>query len=526
MMKKIVFIYSTLFLINAVAQVDEVVLDGNGVAADVSNQGAFFFDMDETAAGYEFPKGSGNHLIFADMLWIGGVDINGQLKLAGGIFASEDNVDFYKGALTNGDAAAGVPPEQVEVYKVSQAEIDYHIAHIGEAGYTVPHGILNWPAHGNVADGFDYYLAPFEDLDGNGDYNPETGDFPTIRGDHAAFLILNDKGGLHNATGGDPLGVEIHVMFYQYDADDYIDSTTFLHVEVINRGTQYFPEFIVGNYMDFDIGDPSNDYAGTNEENDVIYGYNGTTTDAGIAGGSGYGANPPAIGLVSLNRELHVGGYFQNGAGPYGDPSSAADYWNYMNGNWKNGLPFTYGGNGGTTGSDSTVRYMFSGNPTIIADDEWTEVGVANPSGDRRVFGASEAVTFSPGESLCFDYAFVATQSEGDHLANAGRIIELAGDVKDFYAAQTNNHCGGTLSTPDFSVLNDFSIYPNPSVGSFTIEIEGEYNVNILAMDGRLVYEENKLNGKQIINENLAKGQYIVQINQGEKTMQKKLVIR
>lgn len=517
---------ATFTFFSGIAQIDDVVLDGNGVAVDVSNKGSFFNSTSD-GPGYEFPKGSANHLIYSNSLWFGGVDINGNLKLAANKYPSEENNDLFKGALTDdGLATAGVPPEQAEVYKVSQAEIDYHIAHAGEAGYIMPHGILNWPAHGNVGENFDYYLTSFEDVDGNGVYEPETGDYPTIRGDHATYLILNDKGGIHTSSGGDPLGIEVHFMFYQYESDDFIDSTTFVHVEVINRGTQFFPEFVVANFMDFDIGFGGNDYVGSNEENDVVYGYNGTVFDEGTGGGPGFGGNPPALGLVTLNHPLHVGGTYSASAGAYGEPESASDYWGYMNGIWKNGIPFQYGGNGSTTASDSTVRYMYSGNPAIDGEDEWTEVGVSNPPGDRRVFAASEAVALNVGDALCYDYAFIATQSGGDHIANVASIIEMAADVKEFYAAQTNNNCGSTLSAPEFYNDVEALIYPNPSSGQFAIEMVGEYDVNIFGMDGRLVYQENKLNGTQVIDENLAKGQYIVQINQGEKTIQEKLIIQ
>jgi hypothetical protein len=46
------------------------------------------------------------------------------------------------------------------------------------AGYTIPKFILEWPAHGNLANKEDYYLAPFYDYNGDGNYNPYDGDYP------------------------------------------------------------------------------------------------------------------------------------------------------------------------------------------------------------------------------------------------------------------------------------------------------------------------------------------------------------
>src|SRR5699024_9232717 len=39
-------------------------------------------------------------------------------------------------------------------------------------------GIYNWPAHGDVSRGQDYYLAPFYDNNKDGVYNPDDGDTP------------------------------------------------------------------------------------------------------------------------------------------------------------------------------------------------------------------------------------------------------------------------------------------------------------------------------------------------------------
>ena len=45
-------------------------------------------------------------------------------------------------------------------------------------GYEVPDIIQNWPAHGDVAAGQDYYLAPFYDNNDDGTYNWQDGDYP------------------------------------------------------------------------------------------------------------------------------------------------------------------------------------------------------------------------------------------------------------------------------------------------------------------------------------------------------------
>ena len=46
------------------------------------------------------------------------------------------------------------------------------------SGYVTPPYFYDYPAHGNPAKGQDYYLAPFLDYDGDGNYNPANGDYP------------------------------------------------------------------------------------------------------------------------------------------------------------------------------------------------------------------------------------------------------------------------------------------------------------------------------------------------------------
>src|SRR5690606_9836943 len=45
-------------------------------------------------------------------------------------------------------------------------------------GYTVPGYFFHWPAHGDPAKGQDFKLASFFDLNQNGEYEPELGDYP------------------------------------------------------------------------------------------------------------------------------------------------------------------------------------------------------------------------------------------------------------------------------------------------------------------------------------------------------------
>jgi hypothetical protein len=55
----------------------------NDVSALLEAGGILFYDRANGVAAYEVPKGSRLTAIYSGALWMGGTDVNGQLKLAG-----------------------------------------------------------------------------------------------------------------------------------------------------------------------------------------------------------------------------------------------------------------------------------------------------------------------------------------------------------------------------------------------------------------------------------------------------------
>ncbi|MFT5823636.1 MAG: hypothetical protein ACI8ZM_004898 [Crocinitomix sp.] len=504
-------------------------LEGNNIRATITNSGAFFNNPDLSKSGYESPIDDGNHLIYSSSFWFGALDEFDNLKMAADLYGGEDYRDTYPGALkADGSAEAPVIPFADEIYVVSKAEIEYHVSNIYTPGYIIPHGIIVWPAHGAVDLGMDFQLAPFADLNGNSLYEPEIGEYPEIRGDHAAYMIMNDKAGPHGMSGGDPLGIEIHYMFYQYETDDEINNTTFINVRVINRSSLNYPEFVVGTYMDSDIGLGVDDYIGCNPENNFMFGYNGNNDDIGVGGAPGYGENPPAVGFKMLNNTMNASVYFQNSAGPYGTPQVASDYWNYMHARWKNGIHVQFGGNGNTTGSGVPTNFMYPSDPTDPSGDpsNWSEITVGNPHGDRRISMATGSNSLMAGQTLCYDYAVMTSSRLGNHLENASSLIDQAPIIQAFYDSQPDTYCDFTLSTPELKKELEMDIYPNPSTGAFFIQTEGEYSAAIYTVDGRKVYESSLLSSKSTIQTDLAPGTYILILNQNGALHPTKIIVQ
>jgi len=70
----------------------------NDVKALIEQGGSMFQNRAAGIAQYEVPKGGNVHAIFAGALWMGGTDVNGQLKLAA--LKYRNGNDFWPGPLT------------------------------------------------------------------------------------------------------------------------------------------------------------------------------------------------------------------------------------------------------------------------------------------------------------------------------------------------------------------------------------------------------------------------------------------
>ena len=92
--------------------------------------------------------------------------------------------------------------------------------------------------------------------------------------------------------------------------------------------------------------------------------------------------------------------------------------------------------------------------------------------------------------------------------------------VKDTITLETT-----TETTLDYKGI---ILYPNPSNGNFTIyfnTIEAPYSIEIISILGQKVFEKSNITDSLSTINNLPKGIYIVRINKGSETFNKKIII-
>lgn len=503
----------------------------NNVKASLTDGGIYFNNFTGSTPGYEIPKGSGKNAIFTSAFWYGGEDASGNLKMSAQL--NTPNTDIFTGPYSSTNSYSDpnyIAKYSPSIWKVKRSDIEQHILNYGASGYITPPSILNWPGNGDPTLGVSQQLAPFIDLDNDGNYEPTSGDYPEIKGCEASFIIVNDYANIHLESSAEPIGIEVHLMIYQYATNDYLNNTTFISKKIINRGTQTLNNFSTAFFMDADLGNPSDDFVGCDSIRNIMYSYNGDSNDETSGGSMGYGENLPCIGVLSLNNNLVNSGYFTGGGFPYTAPVNSVEYWNYMQGKWANGTPMTYGGTGHDVGATIPCSFMFPGNSLggIFTGEEWSEITEGNPSGDRRQYMTVKSGLFQPGDTLNLDYAILFAQ-DTNWLESVNVMLDIADSVQLFYNSNIDE-----CTNPPFvgiSEINeiDFKVYPNPTKGAFIIEFENtmeEIKMEILDMSGRIVLAQNYKN-KQTIEVDLKEqsGMYFVKLENKSGVFLRKLII-
>ena len=329
-MKKIFLLFICTSFLSGVRAQNMEFLDVNNVKAAFWADGSMFWDKVQDPL-FEWPKGSGVHVNYVTGLWIGGkAASDSSIHGAYMRYQPNERTDYWPGPLTNsGTIDSSTIALYDKVWKISREDIfNFQQCYCGNpnapecAGYTIPASIIQWPGNPIAeADGdhllMDQVLAPFYDANNDGIYNPMDCDYPEIKCDQALFFVFNDKGGSHTESGANPLGIEVRALAYACACDTLnigLDDAVFLDLDIKYRGSQNIYQTYVGLYTDADIGGAIDDYMGTNVDLGYVYHYNADAFDNPYQGSPGYGALPPAHGIVFLE-------------GPWMNANGIADFW-------------------------------------------------------------------------------------------------------------------------------------------------------------------------------------------------------
>jgi hypothetical protein len=295
-----------------------------------------------------------------------------------------------------------------------------------------------------------------------------------------------------------------------------INYTTFYHYDIFNRSSTTIDSFVKAMFVDVDLGNYADDRIGSNPGGGYAYVYNG---DADDDGPEGYGTNPPAFGVAVIASDTSFGKaskvmYYDNDSDPVdGNPRQVSDYWNYMNGRFRNGSPLTYGGNG--MGGSSPADFFFPGTKDPLSRPDWSEITAGKIPGDRRFIIASPGMTIAPGGKSTVDFAFVYSRTTSAASPVLDKLETDIARVQSWFRTQNFPGCTSLngIATEERN-HESVRLYPNPSSNSITIDLSQNmgFNADVLDLSGRLVYSFTAISGQPIHIGRLTQGIYFVRI--------------
>jgi len=443
----------------ALAAID---LDINNVKARLMTGGDMWWNIGLQIAAYFVPASTTHTSQFAASCWIGGYDVNGQLKVAAQTYRQDGN-DYWPGALdANGKITADVCANWDNFWKVDKSTITSFIQLFKSGGNTstAEYNVINqWPAVGNanatgatgpltLTSGHTY--APFEDLNGDGVYEPQNGEYPKINGDQFIWWVFNDAGNVKLQSSTPAIGVEIQTSAFAYSTQDYLNDATFYNYHVTNYGPLEVDSAFIAVWDDCDLGWYLDDYIGCDSARGLGIQYNGTNCDGCDAGypTDAYGLNPPQVGLdyfkgplkpakteagkdTLIQLQMTVFDYYNNDFSIIGNPSNGKGIYGYMTGTILDGEHFSddYAGRGHQSkgyGSGPFSNYVFKDDPSN--ESGWSECNCENPPGDRRFIFSSGPFRLLPGAANDITFGCIWAANAGGCPVTNFKAIESIDD--------------------------------------------------------------------------------------------------
>lgn len=506
-----------------VNNVRTIIFTGGDMWWDLFGSGNAFYIIPGT-----IDKAVGISSSFAGSIWIGGLDGGGQLKIAAMTYR-QTGYDFWPGPLdpATGSTDADVCNEYDKIFKITRKEVEDHVF-----GVATSDAVKNWPGNGIKNDR--PLLAPFYDINGDNFYDPiGSGDYPyydvynkaekdnlgvckaKLFGDATLWWVFNDKGDIHTETGGQSIGLEIRAQAFGFKTNDDINNMTFYNYEVVNRSTFSLNKTYFTVWTDADLGCYLDDYVGCDIGKGLGFIYNSDGNDATCNGANGYGEFPVALGCdffkgpladpldmkdndfdgitdengetIGMAKFLY---YNNNTSSAFPvqttNPSFASHFYGYMTGLWKDGSPFTDGGNG--YGGSTPVDYVYPGEvyPNLTG---WNEFSAGNLAGDRRFLQSAGPFTLKPGAVNNVTFGLPWAQSP---VKNGNLFAVALLKIADQKAQALFDDCFKILDGPEAPDLtiqesnNELMVYlTNSPFSNNYLNNYDEKDVTILAIPGQ-----------------------------------------
>lgn len=461
--------------------------------------------------------------------------------------------------------SAGVPAFWNRTYKVDKQQLLNHWMNAGSAGYQMPDGIRYWPAHGQVQYGHAYEIAPFIDLNNNGQYEPGLGESPCVEGDQSILALYND--GFPNtmmspggAVLGENVGLEIQSHLFAYEEGSHggiLDSVVFLRHTIKNMRPDSLHDLIVMKWVYGVLGSANSERVRYDVPRNMLLTYNCDNLDSnGCVSDSSYLLQrAPRISAVKMlegpkaplgnnvddnlngvidetDEDIRIGSYIRYGqVGINGEPYDLSTWHNYSQARWRFGSTLRHGGSGSYLSGSNLPRtyYYMPGVSNPEHPSEWTEESVSFLAGPRRGFMNIGPIDMAPGESKVFYFAYFITWPEsGNELTGMPAIGDRADELQEWWDQNHVTPSCFTLSLVSNEV-NQVVIYPNPVKNVLNVRFTeaSETNWELTNLQGQRVRNgASNVQDLEIGVGGLPAGLYILRIGQSGQSSTHRIVIQ
>lgn len=204
----------------------------------------------------------------------------------------------------------------------------------------------------------------------------------------------------HSRRSGPPLGLEIRQSTYAYDYSQLQDVIKVTY-RIKNKSDITYSDILVGFFCDPDMGNPYQNYAGSDYALKMVYAYEKTS----------YGA----VGIKFVSSSIVVnaaaGVSYFNGQAPYSDSAQ----FNLLKG-------LTLDGNKRNNVLDLYPTWDYPGDPV-------TGTGILDQTaGDKRILLSVGPISIAPGNTVELTFAIIATEGYSAQ-SSVSRLKSLATQV-------------------------------------------------------------------------------------------------
>lgn len=502
------FIYISFLILCCSLSYGQGILENNVLKTEVNPFGKLF-----GVNGVEYPLSSGNFTFGESVVWLSaesGTDTFVSASLFGG-----NNTDFQSGPLSLDGTTSSSEAKWSSVYSINKNEIESHKYNYSKDNYTIPLSIENW--QGNGSDGYPEKLAPFVDWNNNGQYEPTQGDYPYIYGDQMTYTVFNDRGS-RGLTSGSGMGIQVESMVSVFNApNNSVYSNVLINKMLLTNMTGVnYSNFTLSVLSKFILGDPMDNFIGTNVKENYVFCYNKGTNDAE------YGDNIPVLIVFPLERNHSLSSTIylnENTDQQTGLPITKNEFYNYSNGFWRNGKFIAYGGAGldGVT----PCKYVYSGlTDEAINGSDWTEVNVGNSAGNRNVLMNVELDKLEGKSNKIVSIAYAIMDAYQGDITKIDSFVEQVRKKNE--SGQYTGISGNEMN---------ISVYPTIAESGDKIMLHGNtgtpLNVKVYSLQGELVQKIRKINNNSfILKGGLTTGFYYLEVTSGSIYSRTKLLIQ